>query len=217
VDHISAKHKLTWYCLQCCKIGASNNLVTIRLIEGSNQMDYLVVLLDFHDCFDFLSQIIWAYHWQTTTLCTRSMIAFACAWMVVTCSWFGFNAIIVTHLFELTFDFAYITIVKNKKLRSRVTCQPGIIKQILDRCCWRICGFNNFKLASGWIYHCECKQRVCFGWCPYCKWIGPTRSTQTMNRGLYQILLFWVGAAHISCMFAPSLSFDILDKWNINN
>jgi hypothetical protein len=30
----------------------------------------------------------------------------------------------------------------------------------------------------------------------------------------YQILLFWVGAAHIS--YAPSLSFDILDKWNMN-
>jgi hypothetical protein len=30
-----------------------------------------------------------------------------------------------------------------------------------------------------------------------------------------QIMLFWVEAAHIS--YAPSLSFDILDKWNINN
>jgi hypothetical protein len=28
-------------------------------------------------------------------------------------------------------------------------------------------------------------------------------------------ILFWVGAAHIS--YAPSLSFDILDKWKINN
>jgi hypothetical protein len=25
---------------------------------------------------------------------------------VVTCSWFGFNAIIVTHLLELTFEFS---------------------------------------------------------------------------------------------------------------
>jgi hypothetical protein len=49
VDHISAKHKLTWCCLQCCMIGASNRLVTMQLIEGSNQMDYL--LLDFHYCF----------------------------------------------------------------------------------------------------------------------------------------------------------------------
>jgi hypothetical protein len=48
VDHISAKHKLTWCCLQCCMIGSSNSLVTMQLIEGSDQMDYL--LLDFHDC-----------------------------------------------------------------------------------------------------------------------------------------------------------------------
>jgi hypothetical protein len=49
------------------------------------------------------------------------MIAFAYDWYVVTCSWFGFNAIIVlyTHLFELTFEFA--PIVKDNKLRSRVT------------------------------------------------------------------------------------------------
>jgi hypothetical protein len=40
VDHFSAKHKLTWCCLQCCMIGASNSMVTMKLIEGSNQMDY---------------------------------------------------------------------------------------------------------------------------------------------------------------------------------
>jgi hypothetical protein len=33
----------------------------------------------------------------------------------------------------------------------------------------------------------------------------------------YQILLFWVVETHISYVYAPSLSFDILDKWNINN
>jgi hypothetical protein len=32
-----------------------------------------------------------------------------------------------------------------------------------------------------------------------------------------QILLFWVVEAHIYYVHAPSLSFDILDKWNINN
>jgi hypothetical protein len=32
-------------------IGASNTLVTMQLIEGSNQMDYRLILLDFHDCF----------------------------------------------------------------------------------------------------------------------------------------------------------------------
>jgi hypothetical protein len=61
------------------------------------------------------------------------MIAFACELMGMTCSWFGFNAIIVTHLFELTFEFA--PIVKDNKLKSRVTCQPGVMKQILDGCC----------------------------------------------------------------------------------
>jgi hypothetical protein len=39
------------------------------------------------------------------------------------------------------------------------------------------------------------------------------RSTQAM----YQILLFWLRAAHISCVTAPSMSIDMLDKWNINN
>jgi hypothetical protein len=33
-------------------IGAFNSLATVQLIEGSNQMDYLIlVLLDFHDYF----------------------------------------------------------------------------------------------------------------------------------------------------------------------
>jgi hypothetical protein len=113
VDHISAKHKLTWCCLQCCMIIASNSMLTMQLIEGSNQMDYLLILLDFHDCFP--SQMIWPYHWHPTTLCTRSMIAFACGLMVVSCSWFGFNAIIVFHknLLEDTFEFANTPIVKD--------------------------------------------------------------------------------------------------------
>jgi hypothetical protein len=58
VDQISAKHKLTRCCLQCCMIGAFNSLESMQLIEGSNQMDYLLVLLDFHDCSHFPSQII---------------------------------------------------------------------------------------------------------------------------------------------------------------
>jgi hypothetical protein len=32
-------------------IGASNSLVTMQLIEGSNQMEYLLALIDFHDYF----------------------------------------------------------------------------------------------------------------------------------------------------------------------
>jgi hypothetical protein len=65
------------------------------------------------------------------------MIAFACGLMVVACSWFGFNAIIVLHrhLFELTIELAPIPIVKDIKLNSRVTCQSGVMKEILDGCC----------------------------------------------------------------------------------
>jgi hypothetical protein len=50
VDHISAKDKLTWCCLHCCVIGASNSMVSIHLIGGSNQMDDLLLLVGFHDC-----------------------------------------------------------------------------------------------------------------------------------------------------------------------
>jgi hypothetical protein len=70
-----------------------------------------------------------------TIMCTHSMIAFSCGLMVVTCSWFGFSAIIVTHLFELKFEFTHNPIVKGNKLKSRLTCQPGVMKQILDGCC----------------------------------------------------------------------------------
>jgi hypothetical protein len=114
----------------------------MQLIEGSNHMYYLLVLLHFHDY--FASQMIWAHNWQLITLCTRSMIAFACGCFVVTCSWFGFNAIIVlhTHLFEVTFEFAPTPIVKDNKLRLRVTCQPGVMEQILDGGGWLICGFD---------------------------------------------------------------------------
>jgi hypothetical protein len=147
------------------------------------------------------------------------MIAFACGWLVVTCSWFGFNAIIVTHLFELTFEFA--PIVKDNKLRLRVMCQPGVMKQILGGCCWLICGFDNFKPTSGWIYNCECKQRK--GQCVFAGVLivnEPNRSTQTMTQG-YTVRFCYFGwenaAAHISYAYAPPLSFDILDKLNINN
>jgi hypothetical protein len=42
----------------------------------------------------------------------------------------------------------------------------------------------------------------------------PTRSTQTMTQGSDSAIL--VGISHISCVHATSLSFDILDRWNIN-
>jgi hypothetical protein len=51
VDHISAKQTLTWSCLQRCMIVASISMVAMQLMEGSNQMDYLLVILDFHDYF----------------------------------------------------------------------------------------------------------------------------------------------------------------------
>jgi hypothetical protein len=40
---------------------------------------------------------------------------------------------------------------------------------------------------------------------------GPSRYKQTMNQEIHcQIVLFWVVAAHISCLVASSLSFNIL-------
>jgi hypothetical protein len=67
------------------------------------------------------------------------MIAFACGLLllVVTCSWFGFDSIIFldTYNFELTIKFT--SIIKDNKLRLRVTYQPeiGVMKQILDGFC----------------------------------------------------------------------------------
>jgi hypothetical protein len=193
VDHISAKHKLAWCCLHRCMICASNIMLTMQLIEGSNQMDYLLMFLHFHDYFP--SQIIWAYHWHTTTLYTCLMIAFACRLMVLTCSWFGFNDIIVlhTHLFEPTFEVAHFHIVKDNKLRSRVTCQPGTMKQILNGCCWLICGFNNFKLTCGCIAgsiivsanrECVLAGVIIVH--------GTTRCTQTMTQG-YNVRFCYLG------------------------
>jgi hypothetical protein len=51
VNHISAKHKLAVpFCyLKYCVMVACNRMVTKQLIEESNQMDYLLVLLHFHD------------------------------------------------------------------------------------------------------------------------------------------------------------------------
>jgi hypothetical protein len=74
------------------------------------------------------------------------MIAFSCGLMVLTCIWFDFN-VIVTHFLELMLEFAHYPIVKDKKLRLQVTWQSGIMKQILDGCCWLICGIDNFVPA----------------------------------------------------------------------
>jgi hypothetical protein len=48
----------------------------------------------------------------------------------------------------------------------------------------------------------------------YCKWTHQIHTNH--DPGIQcQILLFWVGAAHISFDYSHSLSFDILDKRNI--
>jgi hypothetical protein len=93
MNPISAKHKLVWLCMQCCMIGDSNNLVTMKLVEGSNHIDYILFLL---------SSLLFSKSIEMRillkTFCTSSMIAFACGWYVVTCSWFGFNVIIVIYV-----------------------------------------------------------------------------------------------------------------------
>jgi hypothetical protein len=65
---------------------------------------------------------------------------------------------------------------------------------------------------------CEYNQevRMSFGCCTYAKW------NQEIHTELYPgikglIILFWVRAAHISCVYDSTLSFEILDNWNINN
>jgi hypothetical protein len=60
-----------------------------------------------------------------------------------------------------------------------------------------------------WMYHCECKQSVCFGWCSDCKWTHQIHTNHDSGIDC-QILLFWVVADHISW------SFDILDKGAYN-
>jgi hypothetical protein len=121
----------------------------------------------------------------------------------------------------MNLQISHISIEKDNRLRLQVTCQPGVMKQILDGCCWLIFGFINFNPdcvvfldLSFWV---QAEQnKVFFGWCPYCKWTHQIH-TELEPGAQWQILLFWVGEAHISCMYVPSLSFDILDKWNINH
>jgi hypothetical protein len=78
VYHISVTHKFAsnWCCQQWCVICASNSIITMKLIEVVNQMDHVLILLDFDDCFSFQIQMIWVYHWQYVTLFTRLMFAF---------------------------------------------------------------------------------------------------------------------------------------------
>jgi hypothetical protein len=145
----------------------------------------------------------------------QTRISSFCGLLVVTCSWFGFNAIIVlyTHLLELTFEFTCISIVKDNELRLWVLWNKSWMN-VADL--FVFLTISNQPVLHCWIYHCEWKQRVCFGWCPYCKWTHHIHIDH--EPGIQcQILIFWLGEAHILCNSSPSLSFDILDKWNINN
>jgi hypothetical protein len=126
--------------------------------------------------------------------------------MFVTCSWLSFNSLIVlyTHLYELTFEFA--PIVKDNKLGSQLTFQAGVMKQILDGCCWLICDFDNFKPTSGRIYDCECKQIVGFGWFRYCKWTHQIKTDPMTQRcsvrffyfGWYQLIFLALLLSHFT-------------------
>jgi hypothetical protein len=48
--------------MQNCVIGANNTFVSMKLIKQINQMNYLHVILDFHDYFHFPNQMMRAYH-----------------------------------------------------------------------------------------------------------------------------------------------------------
>jgi hypothetical protein len=81
----------------------------------------------------------------------------------MTFSWLGFNAIILTHLLELTFEFS--PFAKDNKLRMGIRCQPR----------FRI-GLDH--LVAGSIIVRASQECVLSG-----VFIvqGPTRSTQTMT------------------------------------
>jgi hypothetical protein len=153
-----------------------------------------------------------------TTLCTRSMIAFACELMVVTYSWFGFNVIVIFHtkFFKLTFKYSHI--FKDNKLRSLITCQPGATRKIWVDVAdlFVTLTISNEYMVCCWLYLYELKHRMCFGWCAYCKRTHQIL-TDHSKEIQYQILLFWLGEFHISCMFNPFLSFDIIETWKIIN
>jgi hypothetical protein len=100
----------------------------MQLIEGSNQMEliFMIVFVSKSNDLGILLPInIFLYS-------LNDYICFVIS--VVNCSWFGFNAIVVTHLFELAFEFGNNLILKDNQLRLWVwcQCQPCVIKQILN-------------------------------------------------------------------------------------
>jgi hypothetical protein len=112
------------------------------------------------------------FHWNNVIIprCKPhpnfSMIKFACSVMVVTFSWFGFNAFIFLHktLFELTFEFAFCHIVKDNKLRLQTMCKQVVLKN------------PGWKPMAGPIY----VHRFFAGFIIV---HGTTRSSQTMTQG----------------------------------
>jgi hypothetical protein len=56
----------------------------------------------------------------------------------VTWSWSSFEVII-------TFKFALTCNVNDSELKSRITCQSGIMRKIVVGCCWTFCEFDDVK------------------------------------------------------------------------
>jgi hypothetical protein len=92
VNHIPTKHKLSRCCLRCGMIYASNISVAMQFIGGSNQADYLILLLYFHDCFP--NWKIWAYERKFWKL---SQLLPFCVWMIVTCYMGHLNVLLDFH------------------------------------------------------------------------------------------------------------------------
>jgi hypothetical protein len=70
---------------------------------------------------------------------------------------------------------------------------------------------SNQHVFYYWIYYFEYKERVYFGWCPYCKW---THQIQTYHDPVLACAILGGSSLYL---FFSFLSFDIIDDWNINN
>jgi hypothetical protein len=74
---------------------------------------------------------------------------------------------------------------------------------------------TNKPVLDSWIYHCEFKDNMIECVLAGVLIVVPSYPHRLFPRGKIQPI--WVGPAHISCNYSPSLSFAIFDKWNINN
>jgi hypothetical protein len=112
---------------------------------------------------------------------------------VVTCSWFGFNAMIVTHLFELTIEFSHTPIVKDNKLRLQVTFQPGVMKKSwMDVAALLVASTISNQPVARSIIVSASKEYVLAG-VPIVN--VPTISTYTMTQG-YSVRFCYSGWEH---------------------